>query len=324
MRSHHTHSGDYVSHASDTLETVCQRAIDMGFQSFCLTEHQPRLKDDFLYPEEKSKSYNAANLSEIFANYYKHARIIQQRNLADPKVKTKFLVGFEVEAIDGPHIDLAVDLLQEYQFDMCVGSVHFIKSIPIDFDKELWEAARAACGGAYELFSEYFEIQYLMLQKIKPAVVGHFDLIYLMCDESVVDKRTGKKVKTEINIQKDWPQIWEKVIRNVKFIKSYGGLFELNSASLRKGWATPYPGVEIAKAICEYGDARFCFSDDCHSIAQVGLNYHRVLKYADEILNLEEIYFIDLDEKNKPIIEKELLSTIKKNDFWKQYEALEK
>jgi histidinol-phosphatase (PHP family) len=65
MQSHHSHSGgslfiiflswlivEFCRHAVDTLEDVIQEAIRQKFDTFALTEHMPREKEEDLYPEE--------------------------------------------------------------------------------------------------------------------------------------------------------------------------------------------------------------------------------------------------------------------------------
>lgn len=311
MRSHHSHSGEYISHGSDTLEEVAARATALKFKSFCFTEHQPRAHELFLYPEEKAKHYEVKDLEENFNKYYRHAREIKYR-----PGSTNFFVGFEAEAIDEEHIDRAVQIMKDYRFDLCVGGVHFVKSIPIDFNEKLWDEAKTACGGVYQLFDEYFELQFKMLVTLEPTVVAHFDLIRLMCSDAQVDTITGKNIKSEINIETDWPQIWKKIVRNIQYVASYGGLFELNSAALRKGWSTPYPQPDIAKAICRYGQARFCLSDDSHSVSQVGLNYKRMFEYI-QTLGLEQLYFLDQDENGVASVCSESLEEIKTSEFYK-------
>lgn len=50
--SHHSHSGQFCGHATNTLEEVVQKAIALKMQVFALTEHMPRDQDEDLYPEE--------------------------------------------------------------------------------------------------------------------------------------------------------------------------------------------------------------------------------------------------------------------------------
>lgn len=49
--SHHSHSGQFCSHATNTLEEVVKHAIEKRMEVFALTEHMPRKEED-LYPEE--------------------------------------------------------------------------------------------------------------------------------------------------------------------------------------------------------------------------------------------------------------------------------
>jgi histidinol-phosphatase (PHP family) len=118
---------------------------------------------------------------------------------------------------------------------MFVGSLHHVHTIPIDYDTPTYNQARDVAGGTDErLFEDYFDDQLVMLQKLKPLVIGHFDLIRLKSDDP-----NGTFTK--------YPKVWEKIRRNLEFVVSYGGMIELNSAALRKGMCEPYPKGEICK-----------------------------------------------------------------------------
>jgi histidinol-phosphatase (PHP family) len=86
-----------------------------------------------------------------------------------------------------------------YKFDFFVGSVHHVNTIPIDFDRALYLKALYSVsteGDETALFVEYFDTQYEMLTQLKPAVVGHFDLIRLMANDPTravasYDRRSG-------------------------------------------------------------------------------------------------------------------------------------
>jgi len=80
------------------------------------------------------------------------------------------------------------------------------------------------------LFSKYFDQQYELIDRLRPEVIGHFDLCRLYYPEK--DFR-------------DYPEVWEKVKRNIGLGVEYGALFELNASAFRKGWKTGYPGVEV-------------------------------------------------------------------------------
>jgi histidinol-phosphatase (PHP family) len=144
-------------------------------------------------------------------------------------------IGFETEWIRPRTLELVQNLQKKYQFDMFVGSVHHVHTIPIDFNKHMYEDARAKSGGSDEqLFEHYFDSQYEMLQALKPPVVGHFDLIRLHS-------------KDPNGSFQHWDGVWSRITRNLQFVADYNGLLELNSSALRKGMTEPYPKVEICK-----------------------------------------------------------------------------
>lgn len=162
-----------------------------------------------------------------------YAEAVRLRDLYAPQIK--LLVGFESEWIRPSSAGLVERLLQQYQFDLFVGSIHHLHTIPIDFDKPRYEAARKISGGTDErVFEDYFDEQYVMLQTLKPPVVGHFDLIRLFSNDP---NRSFKLMKG----------VWRKILRNLELIAGYGGLVELNSAAIRKGMSEPYPKVEICE-----------------------------------------------------------------------------
>ncbi|CZT18344.1 related to histidinol-phosphatase [Ramularia collo-cygni] len=254
--SHHSHSGQFCGHATSTLEQVVQHAIAKRMTTFCLTEHIPREEIDF-YPEESS-FHTQETLTQLFDDFYHEARRLQKLYAN----QIQLLVGFESEWIRPSSLNIIQDILKKYPVDLFVGSVHHVHTIPIDYDTPLYHSARTIAGGTDEqIYADYFDSQYEMLQALKPPVVGHFDLIRLKGDEPDRSFRT-------------WPKIWGKIERNLKFVASYGGVLELNTSSLRKGMSEAYPQSEICIEFKDMG-GRFTLSDDSHGIEHVALNYKR-------------------------------------------------
>ena len=230
--SHHSHSGQFCGHAANTLEEVVLKAISMGMTAFCMTEHMPREEIDF-YPEEIDE-HSDASLAKLYDDFYIEARRLQSK-YAD---QIQLFVGFEAEWIRESSLVLINGILEKYDVDLFVGSVHHVHTVPIDFDTQLYHKARAIAGGTDEqIFADYFDSQHEMLTTLRPPIVGHFDLVRLKSDDP------ERSFKT-------WPEVWEKIERNLKVVAGYGGVLELNSSSLRKGMSEPYPQVEICK-VCE-------------------------------------------------------------------------
>ncbi|KAK6535584.1 histidinolphosphatase [Orbilia ellipsospora] len=310
--SHHSHSGQFCAHAKDTLEECILAAISKNMRTFALTEHMPRSDPRDLYPEEVEANYTPSFLSSRFAAYYTHALELREKY----KDRITLLIGFEVDFIRPSMLAEINQLRENYEFDIFVGSVHHVDEIPIDFSREVYEAAIATSQsldagvedettfndgkrverfqeieiteskGEERLFEVYFDTQYAMLTALQPPVIGHFDLIRLKSDDYSVDLST-------------MPKVWEKVVRNVKYIAGYGGMVEINSAATRKGWQYPYPGPDVLRVIKEEG-VRVVLSDDSHGTAQVGFGYAKCLEYLEKE-GVDEVWYYEWKEAERGV-----------------------
>ncbi|KAK6360163.1 histidinolphosphatase [Orbilia blumenaviensis] len=302
--SHHSHSGQFCAHAKDSLESCILEAISKKLRIFCLTEHMPRAEPRDLYPEEVELGLTPQDLTNRFAEFYTTAVALRDKY----KEEITILIGFEVDYIR-PSMLAEIERLQEtYNFDMFVGSVHHVDEIPIDFSEDVFlkaistvealdtgadspetynngakierfpEIQVTQSTGEERLFEAYFDTQYSMLTALKPPVIGHFDLIRLKCSDYEVDFTTMSNV-------------WEKIVRNVKFISEYGGMVEINSAATRKGWKYPYPGPDVLQLMKEQG-VKFVLSDDSHGTAQVAFGYEKCLDYLEK-QGVEEVWYYE-------------------------------
>ncbi|KAK6359244.1 histidinolphosphatase [Orbilia brochopaga] len=299
--SHHSHSGQFCAHAKDTLEACVQQAIAKNLRVFCLTEHMPRALPRDLYPEEQELKYTPQNLADSFAEYYRTAVSLRDKY----QHQITILVGFEIDWIRPSMLQEIATLREKYAFDIFVGSVHHVDEVPIDFSTEMYQhaittvesndrAARESSGttppdrfpevsptdstGETRIFEAYFDTQYSMLTALKPPVIGHFDLVRLKCENHTIDL-------TAI------PSVYERVLRNIKFIASYGGMVEINTAALRKGWQHPYPGPDVLDVMKREG-VKFVLSDDSHGVEQVAYGYGRCLQYLHQH-DVEEVWYYE-------------------------------
>ncbi|CAR29105.1 hypothetical protein ZYGR_0Z00260 [Zygosaccharomyces rouxii] len=328
MHSHHSHSGDYVAHGVDPLEDVTSKAIEKKFHTYCLTEHMPRINAKFLYPEEQEGSIQqdaaVQRLQENFLNFLRHAKAIQDRPNAS---NTKFIVGTEIEGCDEEHISYGKQLMAQHNdvVKFCVGSVHHIRDIPIDFDQQCWNQALMACNNNLQtMLLSYFNLQYKMLTVLKPLVVGHFDIYKLYLPPTLrINPKTGdvSDESTAVPVSQVqpihfWDSVHKAVVRNLQFIESYGGLIEINTSALRKKLAEPYPGRDICELVKTYCGGRFVLSDDAHAVTQVGVCYEQALKYITETLQLTQMYYLELNAQGDLSSKTLPIEQFKSNAFW--------
>ena len=183
-----------------------------------------------LYTHAEPKQISAY-LFRLFDEYYQEATRLRDKYA--PQIT--ILIGMEVDWVRPDSKNLVKALLDKYQLDFFVGSVHHVHTIPIDYSHELFcDAQRESGGSIEELYEDYFDHQYDMLETLKPSIVGHLDLIRLQSDHPNGSFKAYSKV-------------WDKILRNLDLIVGYGGVIELNSAALRKGLNEPYPKEEICK-----------------------------------------------------------------------------
>jgi histidinol-phosphatase (PHP family) len=225
--------------------------------------------NDQLLQIEASGTYES--LVENEKAYVQEAQRLRQKYEAQINI----LIGFECDWIRPSSLTLIKDSLDRYPFDYFVGSVHHVHTIPIDFDTPMYVQARDAAGGTDDkLFEDYFDAQFEMLKALKPPVIGHFDLIRLKSDDP---ERSFKQ----------WPAVWEKILRNLDFAAEYGGIMELNSASLRKGMSEPYPKAEICRVSPKFFTGQRHFS------------YHCLLTLANSLL---VSLFLGIPDKKRTIL----------------------
>lgn len=247
---HGGHSGEFCSHAKNTLEEVILAYIDKGFSWVGITEHAPPVSTAFIYPDEKDAGMNIFSVRSRFADYMKTGRDLQARY----KDQIRIFIGFETETCSGG-IAYAQALLKAFSPDYIVGSVHHVKDIPFDYSKDYYREAADRCGGLDALYRDYFDEQYKMIETLAPRVVGHFDII------RIHDADYRARI---IN-----PSIWEKVVRNLKLIKKLNLILDFNLRPLTRGESEPYLSGPILDMASEMG-IEIVPGDDSHGVDTIG------------------------------------------------------
>jgi histidinol-phosphatase (PHP family) len=255
---HGGHSGQFCNHASDTLEAVVLAYIDHGYPWVGITEHMPPVSDAFVYPEERRAGLDAAALGQRFADYMATCRRLQSA-YAD---RIRIVVGFETEDYSGS-IDFAQQLIERFSPDYVVGSTHHVKDIPFDYSQPYYDQAAANCGGLDGLYAAYFDQQFDMLQRLKPRVVGHLDII------RIYDPEYRQRLLR--------PAIWKRVLRNLELIRQLNLILDFNLRPLSRGEREPYPSAPILKTAVEMG-IDIVPGDDSHGVASIGTNMQAAIQ----------------------------------------------
>jgi histidinol-phosphatase (PHP family) len=248
---HGGHSSAYCDHAGDDLRAILDAAVAFGYHTFGVTEHAPRLGEEFLFPEEREMGWDLAKVEANFEAYCRDITPLAEE-YGDRLV---VLRGFETEAVPpATYRDVMIAFRNRPCFDYMVGSIHHVNECLIDYTREEFENAMAEAGGLEALAVAYFEAVGEMIEEIQPEVVGHIDLI----------RKNGHFYGTL-----DTPPIVEAAMGALEVVRDCAAILDCNTAGYRKGLRSPYPEPWIVQAANEMG-IPFCFGDDSHSVADVG------------------------------------------------------
>lgn len=255
---HGGHSGQFCSHAKDTLEEIVLTYIQKGYPWVGITEHMPPVSEAFVYPEEKGDGLNVKTLTKRFGEYITTCRRLQ----AQFAKAITIYVGFESETYSGS-LDFAQTLVQRFTPDYVVGSAHHVANIPFDYSVQHYHLAAQHCGGIDGLYKAYFDQQYEMIKILKPRVVGHLDIIRIF--------------DSDYRLRITKPDIWEKIVRNLKLIKQLGLILDFNLRPLSRGESEPYLSLPILETACAMG-IEVIPGDDSHGVQDIGATMPQAIK----------------------------------------------
>ena len=249
---HGGHSGQFCNHAEDSLEEIIREYINKKFTWVGITEHAPAYKEELLYTDQKAAGLSPEFLFDRFGRYMQECRRLQKKYSSEitiyPAMEIETYSGYETFV---PH------LIKTFKPDYIVGSVHFVNDLNFDYSQEMYAKAAVSVGGIDKLYEAYFDIQYGMIKFLKPAVVGHFDLIRIF--------------DPEYRERMEKPSIRLKIERNLALVKELNLILDFNLRALVKGADEPYITGSILETVKEY-DINIAPGDDSHGVSNVG-NY---------------------------------------------------
>lgn len=247
---HGGHSGEFCHHATDSLKAVLERYVELGFSWVGISEHVPALTPELRYPDQVAAGLTPEFLYERFVRYMTKCRELQ----AAFAPRLKVLVAMESESYSG-YETFMPELIARFHPDYIVGSVHHVADLGFDYSEAQYRQTAEAVGGMDSMYCRYFDLQLEMLETLKPAVVGHFDLVRLF------DPDYKERIRK--------PAIAKRITRNLEAVARLDLILDFNLRALRKGASEPYVSAEILRQALEMGIA-LVPGDDSHGVSQVG------------------------------------------------------
>ncbi len=249
---HGGHSGQFCNHAKDILEEIIRLYISHDFPWVGITEHTPAISTKLLYPDQRAAGLTPEFLLERFGRYMQECKRLKQQY----SEQIEIFAAMEIETYSG-YESFIPELIEKFQPEYIVGSVHFVDDMGFDYSKEQYDKAAEVIGGYDEMYCRYFDMQYEMIELLRPSVVGHFDLI------RIFDPNYRERLQK--------PEIEKRIVRNLQLIKKYDLIMDFNIRSLLKGADEPYITGSILKKARDL-DIAVVPGDDSHGLANIHIN----------------------------------------------------
>lgn len=160
-------------------------------------------------------------------------------------------------------------------FDYIIGSCHYFlvegKYYPIDSSYDYFKAGlKAFDGDVIKLTENYYENFCEYINRRKPDIIGHFDLITKFDEIDEVRFLNNEKYLT----------ISEKYVKEA--LKS-GSLFELNTGAIARGYRkTPYPYENLLHIIRKEGGG-LILSSDSHEVKTLDFQFDESRKMLKDL-----------------------------------------
>ncbi len=247
---HGGHSGQFARHAAGSLTEVVESAIRAGFSTYGLSEHAPRYRAKDLFPDESDLT--PEDLVRMFEEYVQTALALRDRH-AD---RIELLIGFETEVLPPQSWPERMrDLERRHpELEYMVGSVHHLGDASIDMHPKFTARVAEEVGGRDTLERLYFEQVTEMVERLRPEVVGHFDLIR----------------KFEGDEKTFAPETWREIERALEAVRAAGAALDVNAAPARRKFGPVYPIPAILERAREM-EIPVTLGDDSHGPADVGV-----------------------------------------------------
>lgn len=236
--NYHTHC--YFCDGQQEPEAFIQAALAKGFQAIGFSSHAPVPFDcDWTMPADQAQQY-FATINALKTKYQNQIEVYQ---------------GLEIDYFsNNTH-----NLFNQYQFDYCIGSIHFIADferqqyLSIDGGKADFEQTLSYFQGKIQSFvTEYYRLVREMVTVVRPTIIGHFDII-----------KKNNQNEQFFSEQEKWYQ--RIVNETLKVVANSGCILEVNTGGILRGYLSdPYPSPWILRE-CSKLKIPIVLNSDAHS-----------------------------------------------------------
>lgn len=260
---YHTHT-PLCMHAEGEPEHFVQAAVAAGISEYGISDHAPAIPepfDDWRMLEKQLPDY---------LEWIERAKV-------EANGKIPIRAGLECDWLPGcePWID---SLVQQYDWDYLIGSVHYLSDW--DFDNPAW-LEKWAKTDVDDAWDRYWRTYAEMAESGLFDILGHPDLI----------KKFGYKASGDLR------RFYEPAI---DAIASSGAAIELNTAGLHKPCKEAYPDTDFLDLAYSAG-IPLVISSDAHHPSEVARDFDQAIQLAKQAGYTETLLFDQHQRSFEPL-----------------------
>ncbi|MBO4890148.1 MAG: histidinol-phosphatase HisJ family protein [Lachnospiraceae bacterium] len=243
----HIHTS-FSSDCDEPMENQIERAISLGLDTLCFTEHMD--KD---YPSDPSREKSHLPEFMLDTDAYR-AKFLDLKEKYSARIRLLFGVELGLQ----PHLSKwCADYVSRYDFDYIIGSVHTIGRM------DPYYASFFEGRSEREAYEQYFE-------EALADIKGFYDFDSLGHLDYVV--RYGPNKNKEYSYR-EYADLIDPIL--VKLIDK-GIALEANSAGYRKGLGEPNPCKDVLKRYKELGGQLVTIGSDAHRTDSMCCDFPRL------------------------------------------------
>lgn len=250
----HTHT--VWSDGRDTMEAVVETALQKGFHTIGISDHSFTWFDEQYCMRRGSEAAYVAELRRLRERY-----------------------AGQIDVLTGIEYDFAGDA-PALEADYVIGSAHYVQIggeyLPVDEDAPHFRRLLEAAGGGLELAKRYFSELAEQTLRVRPDILGHFDLLtkFSMVEESDDAYRDCAR---------------EALLAVTPAVTAV----EVNTGAMARGLRqSPYPADFLLRTILEAG-GQVILSSDAHRAE------HLDFAFGETLERLRRIGFTEVLERTR-------------------------
>ncbi len=257
MRYSNLHTHSTFSDGKHSLEENVLSAIEKNMLSLGFSDHSYTACDtSYCMKQEDYEGYlqSIRQLKEKYSNQiplYSGLELDYYSIDEHAPVTAKCLESGQLETTFVDRNPIVLSLSDFDNYDYLIASVHYIVKdgicYPIDHSPEQQHHCiqNAFCGDIFAMAQCYFDMLCEHVERVRPTVVGHFDVL------------------TKFSLMPEENERYQAIAKNaLKRIIKTCPYVEVNTGAISRGWRkTPYPADYLLRALLEEGGKPVLGSD---------------------------------------------------------------